>query len=167
MILYHGSDTLISDVDLTKGKSNKDFGRGFYTTDLLHQASAWAIRIASRNNGSPRITKFEFDKERALREGASIKEFAEPSEEWARFVMSNRQSSEDCTHSFDIVIGPVADDRMAQLFDDFEEDLITIEQLVKRLRYRKFSTQYFFATPFSLRFLFNEGEYNTNQSSLL
>lgn len=38
MILYHGSNLEISQIDLTKGNPNKDFGRGFYLTDDICQA---------------------------------------------------------------------------------------------------------------------------------
>ncbi len=33
MILYHGSNTNITEIDLQKSKPNKDFGRGFYLSD--------------------------------------------------------------------------------------------------------------------------------------
>ena len=32
MILYHGSNQLITKIDLSKSKDFKDFGRGFYLT---------------------------------------------------------------------------------------------------------------------------------------
>lgn len=32
MILYHGTNQDIKDIDLTKGLSHKDFGMGFYLT---------------------------------------------------------------------------------------------------------------------------------------
>ena len=39
MILYHGSNQDFSDVDLSKSKDKRDFGRGFYTTIIREQAS--------------------------------------------------------------------------------------------------------------------------------
>ena len=38
MILYHGSNTAIEQIDLEKSKPNKDFGRGFYLSELEEQA---------------------------------------------------------------------------------------------------------------------------------
>ena len=38
MILYHGSNQPIFDIDLAQGKKFKDFGQGFYTTHLKEQA---------------------------------------------------------------------------------------------------------------------------------
>lgn len=38
MILYHGSNIDIVEIDLLKSKPNKDFGRGFYLTEDFSQA---------------------------------------------------------------------------------------------------------------------------------
>lgn len=35
MTLYHGSNVLIDHIDLSMSKPNKDFGKGFYLTDIL------------------------------------------------------------------------------------------------------------------------------------
>ena len=44
MRLYHGSNFDIKEIDLSKCRPYKDFGQGFYLTDLEDQA----IRIARR-----------------------------------------------------------------------------------------------------------------------
>ena len=38
MLLYHGSFTRVSEIDLNKCKRGKDFGRGFYVTSSYQQA---------------------------------------------------------------------------------------------------------------------------------
>lgn len=38
MLLYHGSFTEASEIDLNKCKRGKDFGRGFYVTSFYKQA---------------------------------------------------------------------------------------------------------------------------------
>lgn len=38
MKLYHGSDTLIESIDLSRCRPYKDFGRGVYLTDIREQA---------------------------------------------------------------------------------------------------------------------------------
>ncbi len=40
MILYHGSNMFIEEIDLSKSKPNKDFGKGFYLSDNEEQAVA-------------------------------------------------------------------------------------------------------------------------------
>lgn len=37
MKLYHGSNTLIESIDLSRCRPYKDFGRGFYLTDIREQ----------------------------------------------------------------------------------------------------------------------------------
>ena len=53
MILYHGSNCEIEKIDLLKGKPYKDFGRGFYLTDLAEQAKQMATRISERYGAKP------------------------------------------------------------------------------------------------------------------
>lgn len=90
MKLYHGSNTDIKVVDFGKCRPYKDFGRGFYLTDILHQAERMAAKTTRIYQGSPTVSVFEFDLEEAKRAGLKIKEFKEPDREWALFVMRNR-----------------------------------------------------------------------------
>lgn len=38
MILYHGTNVVFDEIDLTKSKPNKDFGQGFYLSREYTQA---------------------------------------------------------------------------------------------------------------------------------
>lgn len=42
--LYHGSNVAIDKIDLSMGMVNKDFGKGFYLTDIMFQAEEMAKR---------------------------------------------------------------------------------------------------------------------------
>lgn len=42
MKLYHGSNVAIEDIDLSRSKPNKDFGRAFYLSSDLKQAQEMA-----------------------------------------------------------------------------------------------------------------------------
>lgn len=46
LTLYHGSNIYIDKIDLSKGLKDKDFGQGFYLTDIRDQAFAMAERKA-------------------------------------------------------------------------------------------------------------------------
>ena len=152
MILYHGSNTKIEKIDLSKCRPYKDFGKGFYLTEIREQAEKMASRTAHIYDGEPIVTEFEFD-ESALSK-LSVKQFDGPNEEWALFVLANRSKEhEQPTHSYDIVIGPVADDDIAQLFRNFNDGFINITMLVKGLKYKKVSSQYFFHTEAAIKFL--------------
>ena len=153
MRLYHGSNLPILNIDLSKGQRFKDFGQGFYTTHLVEQAVLWPKRVSERYGGIPTITEFEFDMESAISDGLNVKVFKAPDKEWARFVMANRNRYEAFKHDYDIVIGPVADDRMARLFGLYEMDIINLDDLVDGLIYKELNSQYFFATERSLRYI--------------
>jgi hypothetical protein len=118
--LYHGTIYEFDKIDVTKGKGNKDFGRGFYTSrDIRH-----AERLASRNksieeeryalrgvkkNVTPWLYTFDFDLDTLA--ALNVKEFAAADREWMRFVVLNRESkSKAQQHEYDIVIGPTAND---------------------------------------------------------
>lgn len=85
----------------------------------------------------------------------------ETTEEWAKFVMNNRNRSftnvKDilCNkdNKYDIVIGSVADDNMALLFRQYENEIIDFETLLKGMIYKKTSSQYSFHTEKSIKFL--------------
>lgn len=102
MILYHGSNIAITQIDLSKSKPNKDFGQGFYLSDSEQQAIEMANYKASLFGGNPIVTRFEFNEaffsnNNSLR----IKIFKDYSEEWADFVFANREGNP--TQNFDIV----------------------------------------------------------------
>lgn len=44
--LFHGSNIDISTIDLNRGRPFKDFGQGFYLTDMRPQAVLMAERTA-------------------------------------------------------------------------------------------------------------------------
>lgn len=43
--LHHGSYTSIDHIDLSKSKSGKDFGKGFYLSGLL-QMTTWVVKYS-------------------------------------------------------------------------------------------------------------------------
>ena len=152
MKLYHGSNTKIEKIDLSKCRAYKDFGQGFYLTEIKEQAEKMASRTAHIYEGEPIVTEFEFD-ESALTK-LSVKQFEGPNEEWALFVLANRsKENQQPTHSYDIVIGPVADDDIAQLFRNFNDGYINLTMLVEGLKYKKVSSQYFFHTEDAIKYL--------------
>ena len=154
MRLYHGSNSKIKNIDLAKCKPYKDFGQGFYLTEIEEQASQMARRTASIYGGSAVVTQFEFDETALSDSTLSIKRFEEPNEEWALFVMANRsRERQHPVHEYDIVIGPVADDTIATLFRNFDDGIIDLPMLVKGLKYKKISSQYLFLTHKSVAYL--------------
>lgn len=147
MKLYHGTNIDFSEIDFSKCKPNKDFGQGFYLTDIKKQALEMAIRRCNfEQTGTPIVQEYKFD-ETALYDGSlNIKIFDGVCPEWAEFILRNRTSRKKTIHSYDVVIGPVADDGVVYQLNLYQQHFITIDQLVKGLEYRKLNNQYFFGT---------------------
>ena len=162
MKLYHGSNTKIESINLAMCRPYKYFGKGFYLTDIKEQANGMAVRVSKIYGGTPILNVFDIQDEfRTLRD-IKIKDFGErTTEEWVIFVMNNRNrffcdiKNELCNHDnkYDIVIGPVADDNMALLFRQYENEMIDFSTLMKGMIYKKTSSQYSFHTEKSIRLL--------------
>ena len=155
MILYHGSNMEIDTIDLDKCRPYKDFGKGFYLTDIQEQAQRIAARTARMFKGDPTLTAFEFDLKEVMRaSGLKVRIFEKPDREWAKFVMSNRDINtvQPC-HDYDIVIGPVADDTIARLLRLYIENFISEEQLLRELTFSKVTSQYFFHSEAAIKML--------------
>ena len=149
MKLYHGSDVSISEIDLTKSRPYKDFGKGFYLSDDFVQALEMAEQRASQKGGNsiPVVTTFEFDENLLLGGDLNVKLWNDYCEEWAEFVLRNRNRmiTHPC-HKYDIVYGPIADDGVTFQLRRFQAGYLTIEQLVEELKFQKGITfQYYFA----------------------
>jgi len=155
MILFHGSNSEITSIDFARCKPYKDFGCGFYLTEIEEQARQMARRTVSIYRGEPVVSRFEFDEIAAGNDPLlSIKRFDEPSEEWALFVIANRsREQKHPVHQYDIVIGPVADDTIATLFRNFDDGIIDLPMLVNGLKYKKVSSQYLFHTQQAVAYL--------------
>lgn len=147
--LYHGSNMTIDSIDLKRCSPNKDFGRGFYLTDIEEQARQMALRrVRIAGEGSPVVTAYAFDEVLfQTGEGLQVKIFDIPSEEWALFIMANREARlMSYHHDYDIVVGPVANDGVAFQLARYARQLISMETLVDELTFRKLNRQYFFET---------------------
>jgi hypothetical protein len=153
MKLYHGTNIEFTSIDLTKSNPYKDFGQGFYLTDIREQAEQLAYKKSRLFGGMPIVQEYEFD-ETLLHVGdLKVLEFDIPSSEWAEFIFKNRKRDSKFRHDYDIVIGPIATDGVAYLLGRYEEGTLTIEELSKELRYKELNSQFFFGTARSLKYL--------------
>lgn len=156
--LYHGSNVFIEKIDLTRSHPDKDFGKGYYLTDIRTQAEAMSIRrVRIAGEGEPTLTVYSFDESQLHSPKLRVKVFDKPTEEWALFVLSNREASlTGYTHDYDIVIGPIADDGVAFQLDRYTRHMITLATLVEELTYRKLNRQYYFGTERALQTLIRQ-----------
>ena len=165
MLMYHGSNIEIINIDLDKCKPYKDFGRGFYLTQIEKQAILMANRTSRIYSGKPVVTIYWLDYESMINSGIKVKMFNNPNIDWALFVLNNRNRSftdhnmENNNHDnkFDVVIGPVANDDIALLFRTFTNGLIGPDVLLKGLTYKETNNQYSFHTRRAISFLKKQG----------
>ena len=154
MILYHGTNADFGEIDLRKSKPNKDFGQGFYLSREYTQAMAMAkIKVEQLETGTPTVLTYETDDE-AMTE-LKVLRFDDYTEEWAKFILLNRNNaSPEPAHDYDIVIGPIANDRVGVQLWKFENGAIDLPTLVHNLRNMKGITfQYFFGTERAIKIL--------------
>ncbi|GHT62056.1 hypothetical protein AGMMS50239_14380 [Bacteroidia bacterium] len=160
MKLYHGSDIRITQIDLNRCEPFKDFGKGFYTTSISRHANERAANIADENLTSPVTTIFDFDEKFLTNEVLSVKQFLKPSEEWVKFVMHCRDRKiPQPPHNYDIVEGPIANDKMRTQFALFERGAIDMKTVLKRITYIENTHQISFHTPAAIALLKPEPDY--------
>lgn len=158
MKLYHGSTVDIINIDLSKSKPNKDFGKGFYLSDNIQQAYEMAAYKAMQLDMEPVVNIYVFD-ESILTDNSKdlhIKCFKEYNEEWAKFIFANRNNvnSDIPVHDYDIVYGPIANDRVGLQIRNYMEHNIDLQTFLERLKYMKGITfQYFFGTERAIKLL--------------
>ena len=153
MRLYHGSNTPFKEIDISLCRPNKDFGQGFYLAPDRIAAERMAKRTVRRFGGKAYLMTFDFD-ESALAD-VPVKRFPQPSAEWAMFVMANRRPQVAATdhnrdNRYGMVVGPVANDDLALLFRQFALGLVTVEMLVREMRFKQLTIPCSFHTPLAV-----------------
>lgn len=152
MILYHGSNTAIESIDLSKSKKYKDFGRAFYLSSEREQALKMSKAKTVQFGGEAVVTTFEYDDDACS--NLSVKEFPHYSREWAEFVYNNRNEQQDFHHNYDIVFGPIANDYIGLQIRDLRRHRLTFEQFMENILYHKGETfQYAFCTEAAISIL--------------
>ena len=151
MRIYHGSIEKVESPEIRESNRTLDYGQGFYTTTSYEQAEAW-VRRRMNEKRAPRgyVCVYELD-ERAL-QNLNTLIFDQPTEEWVDFVMQNR-TQKGYVHEFDIVYGPVANDRVYAAFALYEGGLINKQALIAELKAYKLVDQYLFHTEKALHAL--------------
>ena len=103
----------------------------------------------------PSVTIFELEDQIIKTSDLQIKIFDDYCEEWAQFVLLNRDRSHTHpAHTYDIVIGPIADDGVTYQLRRYSMGDISMSRLIEELKYAKGLTiQYYFGTEHALSYL--------------
>jgi len=116
MKVYHGGSVAIAKPEIRASENAKDFGQGFYCTELQLQAERWAQRFATHV-----VSEFECTVHGSLK----VLEFAEMTDEWLDFIADCRSGK---PHGYDIVAGAMADGKVWNYIADYLAGILTREQ---------------------------------------
>lgn len=157
MKLYHGSLEVVESPEIRKPNRTLDYGSGFYTTTSNNQALAWVQRrMKEQKKDEGFVNVYELNE--STLDGLKCLFFENPTEEWVDFVMKNRTRL-GFVHDYDVVYGPVANDRVYAAFALFEGGILDKQSLIAELKTYNLVDQYLFHTPKSLKALtFIEGK---------
>jgi hypothetical protein len=134
MKVYHGSYMLIEEIDLSKCESKTDFGKGFYVTKLRKQAEIWAARKGRDKKTKGVVTEYDFDEYFFESDKVKVLRFDDYDDDWLNFVVLNRKNRKNRqAHDYDIVEGPVADDRITRQIDDYMKGIISRDDFMDDL----------------------------------
>jgi hypothetical protein len=148
MILYHGSLERITSPEIREPNRTLDYGAGFYATTSFGQAEEWVrrrMRESMANKGY--VNEYALDLE--LLRHLNCLLFESPTEEWLDFVMKNR-TERGFSHDYDVVYGPVANDKVYAAFALYEGGLLSKQNLIAELKTYTLVDQYLFHTPKAL-----------------
>lgn len=154
MILYHGTNKAFDTIDLTKSKPNKDFGQGFYLSREYSQAMEMAkTKFDQIKSGFPTVLTYEVDEQQMNQ--LKVLRFDAYTFEWAQFILMNRgNDTNKPMHDYDIVYGPIANDKVGVQLWKFENQMIDLETFTRNLyRMEGITFQYFFGTERAIKLL--------------
>ena len=152
MILYHGSNVVVSSPKLIQQNRFLDFGFGFYTTTNKAQAIAFADKVYKRRKEGGKIVNiYEVDEQKAFAE-CSVLRFDSPDEAWLDFVSDNRSGNYE-GKAFDFVYGPVANDDVYTTFTLYSAGILTKDQTLEALKIKKLYNQLVLSSEKALSYL--------------
>ena len=144
--IYHGSNVEVSQPRILQNGFYKDFGYGFYCTNIEKQAKRWAIT----RKGDSVVNRYTYEENSALK----MLTFEEMTDEWLDFVVSCRQGID---HDYDIVEGPMADDQIWNYVEGFIAGKISREAFWGLVKFSYPTHQIVFCTEEALKTLAFEG----------
>ena len=141
MHIYHGSFCEIVKPEIRSSRNNKDFGQGFYCTELQKQAERWARRFDTSV-----VSVFEYAEQNELR----ILRFSDMTEQWLDFIADCRTGK---PHQFDIVVGAMANDQVWNYIADYIAGVLTREQFWVLAKFKRPTHQIAFCSDAALETL--------------
>lgn len=153
-VIYHGSDRIVDAPKMECGREDNDYGKGFYTTEDIEKARAWAV---VNGNKEAICNKYELDmdglKSLYLDECGVLS--------WIAEVVSHRGVIDENalyaanalvekykldTSTYDVIIGYRADDSYTKVIDAFLQGQINTEETLRFFKKGELGQQLFVKT---------------------
>ena len=151
-LLFHGAKNVINlPLDLKYSKDNNDFGKGFYLGENFEQASTYISNTASKyvyafslNISNLKVEKFNVDTEWMI----AIAYYRG----WLQQYEQDKilKSIIEKVENADVIIAPIADNRMFDLISEFVDGVITNEQCEHAIAATNLGNQYVVKTKKAL-----------------
>ena len=168
--LYHGSEFVIKSPQFGIGRTDNDYGQGFYCTERLELAKEWAVADLHDGHANRYTLDFEgltvvdLDNRRrytplhwlaVLLENREFDLGYGMASEVKRYILDNFRVDYS---SADVITGFRADDSYFTFARDFLTGVISYSQLVRALRLGKLGTQVVIKSARAFERLHYEGE---------
>jgi len=151
MILYHGGTDVVETPVIKPQSTGRDFGMGFYCTDIRNQAEKWARRQGRVRKMPAVLNVYEFDLDKA-QSTLNFRMFSDYSQEWLELVVNCRKDPR-YAHGFDIVHGKIANDDVGETVQAVLDGLMPLDFALQKLAFMPSNNQYCFCTEKSLAYL--------------
>lgn len=149
MELFHGSNVVVDQPKIITDGYYKDFGYGFYCTNLEKQAKRWAL---VKQHGHV-VNVYDYLENKSL----NTLVFDEMTNEWLDFVVACRQGIK---HDYDMVEGPMADDTIWNYVDDFTRGEISRTAFWELVKFKYPTHQIVFCSEKALKQLHFKRSYS-------
>lgn len=131
--VYHGSNCEVKLPSLTYGRTDSDFGIGFYVTTDVEMAEKWAAR---RKHSIVNVYMIDLEYLNGLSFGVD--------KGWLDFVVQNRSGNKRMEldlSEVDYIKGATADDRLFAVVEQYESDLLDADTAIKAMDAMKIGEQ--------------------------
>ncbi len=152
LTIYHGSDHIIKKPSLSLGKTNNDYGQGFYCTEDLELAKKWACK----NNNEGYVNSYTLNTSGLRVLNLNTSEYSILN--WIAILLKHRTFKLDSdiakrsreyiikefglnTKEYDVIIGYRADDSYFSFAESFVENTLPLRSLNNALRFGNLGEQ--------------------------
>ncbi len=151
-VLFHGSKNGLSEITISGSRDNCDFGKGFYLGETYNQALSF---VCEKEKSSVYSFKYSLDGLNVIKFKCDL--------DWMLAICRYRGTLKDFQTNFkiesiaeqiekaDVVIAPIADNKMFYIMAQFTEGEINADVAIHSLSASKLGYQFVFKTDKALR----------------